>query len=185
MLVLIAAGLFIFFEWRSGIPAVSQNTTSAGLPPLGQLATSTQSNPASISQATLFLGDATISGADISSTMPSDAPQSPTIPFQTASGTVSLKNFYLGAQGYWFDLDSLLLQYDQAYVLWYYRGISEFVIVLPENGEDQAAAEAALAGDLGVSQQTLCSLPVMVEYVFDRGNSEEDLPLESCPQQTF
>ena len=117
--------------------------------------------------------------------MPSDAPQGAIIQFQTASDTISLKNFYLGAQGYWFDLDAILLQYTSSYVIWYYRGISGFIIVLPEDGENQDAAEVALANDLGVSRQELCSLPITVEYVFDRGNSSEELPLLSCPQQAL
>jgi hypothetical protein len=147
---------------------------------------SAQNNPsADGSGDILVLGDASIPAADISSTLPADSPTGPTISFQAASGTITLKNFYNQAQGYWFDLDMILLQHAPAYTLWYYRGDSSFEIDLPENGYDQAAAESALAQDLGVSQQVLCSLPVTVELTFDRGDSDQELPLESCPQQSL
>lgn len=185
VLVVIAGGIFAFLTWRSNGAGVSQGTLPGGTLPIVQNSSTQGIQPTDLSQATLTLGDAIISGADISSTMPSDAPQGATISFQAASGTVSLKNFYTGAQGYWFDLDAVLLQYNQSYVLWYYRGNSSFMIVLPTDGEDQAAAETALAQDLGVAPSGLCSLPVTVEYVFDRGGSSQELPLLSCLQQAL
>jgi hypothetical protein len=177
LILVVGGGLFFFLKGQSGGSATTQGLPSDG----SSSTTSISSNPTAMSQATLVLGDASIPGANISSQLPSDSPSGVTISFQTANGTVAVKNFYSGAQGYWLDLDALLLQYNQAYTLWYYRSNSGFVIVLPEDGENQAAAESALASDLGVSSQMLCSLPVTVEQLLDNGNSNEELPLESCP----
>ena len=186
----ICIGLLFFFKSQSQLQSQSQpsgTSPSTQSPPAGQgQSTSTQNNPGTdLSEATLAFGDASISGSDISSALPADAPTGPTILFQAASGTIPLKNFYASAQGYEFNLDLILLQYNASYTLWYSRGDSSFAIDLPEDGSDQAAAEAALANDLGVSTQTLCSLPVTADYTFDRGNSNQELPLEACPQQSL
>ncbi len=132
---------------------------------------------------TLILSDAAISSTDISSAMPADAPQGATIPFQTPSGTIVLKNFYTAAQGYWSPLNTVLIEYNPAYAIWYYRDSSDFEIDIPVGGTiaDEDTAASQLAAALGVGQQELCSLPVQAVFTIDRGITNESLPLDFCP----
>jgi hypothetical protein len=183
VLMLSVAAVFLF---EKNNPTATTGVVGTGTTPslVGGNTTTSGSNS---SGAPLLLGDATIPSSDISSAMPSDAPHGPTMTFQTASGTVVLKNFYNVAQGYFFTLNTLLLASSPSYTIWYYRDNSEFSMVIPLEGteSDENAAATVLAADLGVSEQELCNLPVVVIFMIDRGMDSEQYPLDFCPVSAF
>jgi hypothetical protein len=182
VLAAICVGILFFFHQQT---VVTTTTTTGTLPtstnPGGVLSTTTTATPPTTGNS-FFLSDAGISQADITPGPPSDAPQGATIPFQTASGTVTLKNFYPSVQGYWPPLDVLLLADGPSYTLWYYRDDSQFEIDVPPDGGlfDEDAGATQLSTMLGVSQQQLCSLPVTVVYMIDGGTDGETSPLDFC-----
>ena len=132
----------------------------------------------------LLLGDGSLPPGDVTTTMPADAPQGDTLPFQVATGTMILKNFYMTAQGYWPGLNALILANNASYTIWYYRDTSQFTMVfaLGATTADENAAAASLAAQLGVDVHGLCSLPVMDTFMIDRGMDAVSYPLDFCPQ---
>jgi hypothetical protein len=183
VIALLGAGVFLFLQNKPAIPVVVGNTGTLPGPSEGNTTTPGNNSSGTI----LLLGDATVSSADISSAMPSDAPKGATIAFQTASGTIALKNFYSVAQGYWAPLNALLLANSPSYTMWYYRDNSEFSIVIPLGGTASSsdAAATVLAADLGVNEQELCALPVAAVFMIDRGMDSEQYPLDFCPPSTL
>lgn len=177
VLAAIAAGIFFLLNRPMGITTSPIQNSTGTLPEIQG-----SSIPGIPSGTTLSLGDAALSPADLSVGPPADAPQGATISFQAASGTIVLKNFYAGAQAYWAPLDALLITYTPAYALWYYRDTSDFVVEIPLSGTsaDEDTGASALAADLGVSQQTLCELPVTAVFVIDRGMDNQEYPLDLC-----
>jgi len=107
---------------------------------------------------------------------------------QTASGTVTVNNFYKTAQGYYPDTDAVMLEENASYTIWYYRSTSHFDIWFsPDAGTvaDEAAAAQALEGDLGIDQKSLCTLSAGEVFQFDRGITNETGPLGVCSIGAF
>ena len=179
VLAALGAGAFLFLQSRSSLTTGTPVQNGTGMLPLAN------GGAGAPFGGSILLGDATVSSTDITPGIPAGAPQGATISFQTASGTITLKNFYNDAQGYWAPLDALLLQHNASYTTWYYRDTSEFTIVLPVDGtmSDADAAAMQLAGDLGVSEQKLCSLPVSAVFMIDRSMDSQIYPFDFCSTQ--
>jgi len=175
VLMALGVGAFLFLNNRQ---ATTTPTPPGG--PAGQ-GTTTQGG-GTTSEAYIGLGDSGITSSEIAPGAPSDAPQGPTLSFQTASGTITLNNFYTTARGYWAPLNVLLLADSPAYAIWYYRDSSAFEIDVPPDGglSDEDSAASQLSGMLGISQQELCALPLTVVFQIADGGDSATAPLDSC-----
>lgn len=184
VIIAIGAGVFLFLQNNSA--ATNTATQTGGNLPVQTNSTTSDQGGAPAAPTTLSLDDTQIPLSDITA-LPSDVPQSPTIQFQTASGTITLKNFYPAAKGYWAPLDLVLLENNPSYTIWYYRDSSEFEIDIPLSGtsSDADAGAAQLANDLGVSKQSLCGLPVTASFIIDRGMDSQTYPLDFCSQSAL
>lgn len=183
LVAVVAIGVLFLLKGNATTPTTTQTNTGGGLGAAQQ--TSTETNPSSAP--TIALGDASIASSDITPGAPADTPQGPTIQFQAASGTITLDNFYTGAQGYWAPDDALLIRSTATYATWYYRDSSAFEIDIPVGGTltDEGNAAAQLSAILGIDQKQLCSLSVSAVFAFDQGNDSEVYPLSSCATSTL
>lgn len=173
VVIAVAAGIF-FLVWGKGGGAGSNagpGVSPVGLPTVPSAASSSA-----------------LAAAGAAGPLPADAPQGDTFMLQAASGTVTVRNFYKTGLGYYPDTDTVMLEKNASYTIWYYRSTSHFDIWFsPGAGTaaDEAAAARALEGDLGIDQKSLCMLSAGEVFQVDRGITNETGPLEVCSSGAF
>lgn len=120
-----------------------------------------------------------VQGLPVVAIDPSSVPQDPTLTLGTASGPVTVANFYKTAIGQ--DAETFLLAHDPAYDISYDQSASVFYLVI--NGTPfataQKSAEAKFIQILNVTQPQACKLSVSEKNSATGANA----PLSFCAPQ--
>ena len=140
ILAVIGGGIYAWFYFSKKAP---QNNQTASLP---EVSTSGTSQPASSAQSSYSITDT--------------FPKTDTISIGTSNGSVEIKNFYKNI----IDTEEghVILADSADYQISYDRNTSIFYINLISAAAQQSKAENQLLGILGVGQQDICKLNVVV-----------------------
>jgi len=116
---------------------------------------------------------------------PGDIPAGDTLVIGTATGDVTVKNFYKNALGIVEGIQVMLVQ-NANYEIYYSKSGSTFTIVLlgGSRADAQATAENDLLSVLGTSKADACrlSVSVIVPFTVDAQTGGRTYPLSFCSQ---